>query len=104
MQRLYIYIGSYNGIEMKNGRSYLRAWLSLSVATFLVLVVIHVGLPALLLVLQVPSFEVGVGELWFINWKNDASGFGIEFNLVPLMIIAIIVGLVGVFIKFRFKR
>jgi hypothetical protein len=89
---------------MKNIWSYFRNWLSLSVATFLVLLVIQIGLPALLLFLQVSSFELNIGDLWILNWENEASGSGIRFNLVPLLAIAIIVGLVGIFMKSLRKR
>lgn len=91
-------------LKMKNIWSYFRNWLSLSVATFLVLLAIHIGLPALLVFLQVPSFELSIGDLWILNWKNEASGSGIGFNLVPLLVIAIIVGLVRVLIKLSRKR
>ncbi|MUG91429.1 hypothetical protein F7734_02570 [Scytonema sp. UIC 10036] len=89
---------------MKNIWSFLKNWLSLSVGTFLVLLAIHIGLPALFLFLQVSSFELSIGSLWILNWKNEASGSGIRFNLVPLLAIAIIVGLVGFLIKLSRKR
>ncbi|KYC43665.1 hypothetical protein WA1_00390 [Scytonema hofmannii PCC 7110] len=89
---------------MKNIWSYFRKWLSLSVATFLGLLAIQIGLPALLLFLQVSSFELNIGDLWILNWENEASGSGICFNLVPLLAIAIIVSLVGIFMKSLRKR
>ncbi|MFL9458248.1 hypothetical protein AB0758_45425 [Tolypothrix bouteillei VB521301_2] len=89
---------------MKNIWSFLKNWLILSLGTFVVLLAIHIGLPALLLFLQVSSFELSIGGLWILNWKNDASSSGIRFNLVPLLAIAIIVGLVGFLIKLSPKR
>jgi hypothetical protein len=89
---------------MKNLWSYFRNWLGLSVATFLGLLALQIGLPALLLLLQVSSFELNIGNLWILNWENETSGSGIRFNLVPLLAIAIIVGLVGIVMKSIRKR
>ncbi|RAM47969.1 MAG: hypothetical protein C6Y22_30395 [Hapalosiphonaceae cyanobacterium JJU2] len=86
---------------MKSIKSNLKTWLSLSATTFLVLITINLGLPALLLILHVPSFEVGDGALWILRWHHDASGSGIQFNLVPLLIVAIVVGSLGLLIKFQ---
>ncbi|KYC43695.1 hypothetical protein WA1_00560 [Scytonema hofmannii PCC 7110] len=82
----------------------LKTWLSLTVITFLILVVVFLGLPAPLLILRVPSFAIGGGWLWILRWQNDADGFGIRFNLVPLLITAIVVGTVGLLVKLRSDR
>ncbi|AFZ20328.1 hypothetical protein [Allocoleopsis franciscana] len=89
---------------MKSTKSNLKTWLSLSAGTFLGLIAINLGLPALFLILRVPSFAVGNKDLWILRWKNDASGSGIEFNLVFLLMVAIVVGLVGLLIKVQSKR
>ncbi|MBH8555118.1 hypothetical protein I8751_22760 [Nostocaceae cyanobacterium CENA357] len=84
---------------MRNKTSNLKTWLSLSAITFLILIIIFLGLPALFLLLRVPSFAIGDGALWILRWKNEADGSGISFNLLPLLIIAIVVGLVGLIIR-----
>lgn len=89
---------------MKSIKSNLKTWLSLSAATFLVLIAINLGLPALFLILRVPSFEVGSGALWILRWQNDVSGSGIQFNLVPLLVVAIVIGLLGLLIKLQRDR
>lgn len=89
---------------MKRIESNLKTWLSLTVVTFLTLIAVFLGLPALFLILRLPSFEIGDGALWILRWQNDASGSGIRFNLVPLLIIAIVVGSLGLLLKLRGDR
>jgi hypothetical protein len=91
-------------VEMKRRHSNLKTWLRWSLATFLLLIVIHLGLPALFLALRVPSFMIGNDTWWLLEWKNTASESGIRFNLMPLFAIAIGVGLVGLLVKSRSKR
>ncbi|MEA5505746.1 hypothetical protein VB735_22065 [Halotia wernerae UHCC 0503] len=79
--------------------SNLKTWLSLSAITFLILIIIFLGLPALLLLLRVPSFAIGEGALWILRWKNEADGSGISFNLLPLLIIALVVGLAKILMR-----
>ncbi|WP_277128163.1 hypothetical protein [Chlorogloeopsis fritschii] len=86
---------------MKRIESNLKTWLILTVVTFLTLIAVFLGLPALFLILRVPSFEIGDSALWVLRWQNNASGSGIRFNLVPLLIIAIIVGLLGLLLKLK---
>jgi NhaP-type Na+/H+ and K+/H+ antiporter len=68
---------------MKRVEPKLIAWLRLSIATFLGLVAINLGLPALLLLLQIPSFVIGGDELWLLQWQNDklALTFSSIFSL-----------------------
>lgn len=73
----------------------LKTWLRITVVAFLLLVVIFLALPLPFMVLGVPSFATGEKVLWLVRWQNDASGSGIEFNLVPLLIVAALVGVVG---------
>lgn len=89
---------------MNSTKSKLKTWLSLTVGTFLLLIAVFLGLPALFLILRVPSFEIGDGVLWILRWQNDANGSGIRFNLVPLLIIALVVGLLGLLVKLRSDR
>ncbi len=62
------------------------------------------GILALFLILRVSSLQIGNGTLWILRWQNDASGSGIRFNLVPLLMIAIIVGEQRWLIKLRSDR
>lgn len=82
----------------------LKTWLRLTTVAFVVLVVIFLALPLLFLLLRIPSFEIGKGVLWLVRWQNNSSGNGIEFNLVPLLIVAAIVGVLGVLVKLRRDR
>ena len=82
----------------------LKTWLRLTAVAFVILVVIFLALPLLFLLLRIPSFEIGQGVLWLVRWQNDSSGNGIEFNLVPLLIVAAIVGVLGVLVKLRRDR
>jgi hypothetical protein len=86
---------------MRAKASNLRTFLSLSGGTFLLLLLINLGLPALLLLLRVPSFAIGDGPFWLLRWENTAARSGIEFNLLLLFIIAIAVGLIGLIAKQR---
>ncbi|MFB2769992.1 hypothetical protein ACE1AT_12015 [Pelatocladus sp. BLCC-F211] len=86
---------------MKRIESNLKTWLILTILTFLTLIAVFLGLPALFLILRIPSFEIGDRALWILRWQNDASGSGIRFNLVALLIIAIIVGSLGLLLKSR---
>ena len=89
---------------MKRTHFNLKTWLRWSLATFLSLIIIHLGLPALFLVLQVPSFMIGNDTWWLLEWKNTASESGIRFNLMPLFALAIGVGLVGLLVKSHSNR
>lgn len=89
---------------MKRVEPKLIAWLRLSVVTFLGLVAINLGLPALLLLLQVPSFVIGGDRLWLLQWQNDETGSSIQFNLLSLCVIAIALSIVMILIKDRKNR
>ena len=89
---------------MNNTWSSLKTWLRLSATTFLLLIAINFGLPALFLVLRVPSFAIGNDAFWILRWENTASGFGLKFNLLPLLAIAVVIGLVSLSIKLLGKR
>lgn len=85
---------------MSNFLPSLKTWFILSGTTFLLLIMIHLGLPALLLLLRVPSFTLEAGELlWITQWENTADGSSIQFNLLALLLIAILVGLIGAWIQ-----
>jgi hypothetical protein len=68
---------------MIHTRTKLKTRLRLSVATFLLLILIHLALPALFLLLRIPSFEVD-DPVWILPWQNDETGSGIRFNLLFL--------------------
>lgn len=87
---------------MNNKKSKFKAWLSLCSITFLTLILIFLGIPALLLIFGVPSFEIGEGAFWILRWQNNADGSGISFNLVALLIIAFFIGSIS--LVFRVKR
>jgi 4-hydroxybenzoate polyprenyltransferase len=70
----------------------LKAWLGLTAVIFLLLILIHLALPALFLALQVPSFALG-REGWILRWQNEVAGSGLQFNLIILLIVAIALGL-----------
>lgn len=89
---------------MKRVEPKLVAWLRLSIVTFLGLVAINLGLPALLLLLQFPSFVIGGDELWFLQWQNDKTGSNLQFNLLPLCIIAIALSIIIILVKDRKNR
>ncbi|WP_096624147.1 hypothetical protein [Calothrix sp. NIES-3974] len=55
----------------------------------MLLIIILIGLPAPLLILNVPSFSLGQEWYLILQWKNDVTGFGIEFKLLPIVILAI---------------
>lgn len=80
-----------------------RTWLKLTTATFLLLLLIHLALPALLLGLQVQSFTLG-RQGWILRWQNDESGSGFQFNLLFLLAIAILVSLILTILKTRGKQ
>lgn len=89
---------------MRHLTSELKTFLSLSFLTFLTLILVFLGLPALFLLLQIPSFEISIATLWILRWQNNTEGSGIHFNLVALLMIAVIVGLIGLLIRFTKSR
>lgn len=89
---------------MRDSESNLKTWLGLTVVTFLMLIVILLGLPALFLIFSVPSFAIGEGSFWVLRWQNDATGFRIQFNIIPLLIISLFVGVVGLWRKRKRDR
>lgn len=72
-------------------------FLQIFLATFVTLGLVAIALPALLLVFDIPSFQIGVGDGPFslLEWRNEADGTGIQFGLLPLALLALVVGLVG---------
>lgn len=88
-------------------RSTWITWLRLSLVTFVLLVLIFIGLPALLLAFQVPSFQLGIkNAFWIAEWTNNADSSGIQFNvLVNVLVLVIIAVLVGLLIAlFQHRR
>jgi hypothetical protein len=81
----------------------LKSWLGLSVATFLLLILIHLGLPALFLFLDVPSFSIGE-EWWLLRWQNDETGSEIQFNLMFLFVISVVIGFISLLVRIRRKQ
>ncbi|MBW4619356.1 MAG: hypothetical protein KME17_08355 [Cyanosarcina radialis HA8281-LM2] len=75
--------------------SSLQRFLRLSLGAFLLLLLINIGLPAIFLLLQVPSFAIGNDPFWLLRWSYTDRGSGIEFNVLLLLAIAIIIGLLG---------
>lgn len=84
--------------------SNLKKWLILSLSTFLLLILINLGLPAIFLLMKVPSFTIGNNSFWFMEWSNTASGTSIRFNLMFLLVIAIVIALLRLLLKLRTKH
>ncbi|MEB3216116.1 MAG: hypothetical protein VKN72_07760 [Nostocales cyanobacterium 94392] len=83
---------------MRNINSKLKTWLGITITAFLLLILICLGMAGFFLLLRVPSFEIGEGYFWVLRWENNADGSGIRFNIFSLMIIACLIGLLGLFI------
>lgn len=81
----------------------LKQWIGLSLAAFLLLIIINLALPALFLVLNVPSFSISFGAFWLLRWENTATGTSVQFDLTFLLAIAIVFALAVVLNK-RLKR
>lgn len=88
---------------MNHTQTTLKTWLRWSMATFLLLVLIHLALPTLFLLFQVPSFTVDY-PVSILRWQNDETGTGIRFNLLFLLVIAVGIGLILTFTKTRRKH
>ncbi len=73
-------------------------FLHISVLTFLTLILCFFGLPAILLLLQIPSFKLQWGLLELMRWQNNVEGSAIHFNLLPLLVIALGAGFLGLFL------
>ncbi len=71
---------------------------------FLTLVLIFLALPALFLLANIPSFEMGQGFYWILRWRNDSEGSGISFNLLPPLVIALGIGAMVSFTRPRLGR
>lgn len=70
-----------------------KKFLGISLQIFVLLIVILIGLPAPLLILNVPSFSIGQEWYLILKWINDTTGFRVEFKLLPIIILAICFGL-----------
>lgn len=88
---------------MKQSQIKLKTWAGWSITFFLLLVLIHMALPALFLLFQVPSFSIG-HQGWILDWQNDSTGSGIQFNLLVLLAMAGLIGLILTLIKPYKKR
>ena len=62
--------------------------------TLLLLMLVFVALPALLKLIDVNSFRLGDGVLLVLDWRNDSDGSRITFGVLPLVLLAIVVGLI----------
>ncbi|MFB2876788.1 hypothetical protein [Floridanema aerugineum] len=82
----------------------LKKWLILSLSIFLLLILINLGLPAIFLLMRVPSFTIGNNNFWIMEWSNTASGTSIRFNLMFLLAIAVVIALVRLLFKLRTKH
>lgn len=69
-------------------------------ATIVVLGLVFAALPASLQVLDVPAFSIGNEPFLLLSWRNDASGTGIRFSLLPFCLLALGLGLIA----YRFKQ
>jgi hypothetical protein len=79
--------------KMNNIRFNLKSSLILSAASFFILVFIFSGLPALLLLLNIPSLAIGDDRFWILRQKNEADSSGITFNPIPLFVAVLLVNL-----------
>ncbi|MGB3199249.1 MAG: hypothetical protein WBA99_00005, partial [Nodosilinea sp.] len=61
-------------------------------ATIIVLGLVFAALPAVLQVLNVPAFSIGDEPFLLFSWRNDATGSGIHFNLLPFGLLALGIG------------
>lgn len=86
---------------MRIKSSNLKIFLILSGRTFLLLVLIGLGLPLPFLLLRVPSFAIGDDPFWLLRWRNTTADSGIQLNIMLLFIIAIAVGWIGLVAKRR---
>ncbi|NJL83189.1 MAG: hypothetical protein HC890_09980 [Chloroflexaceae bacterium] len=90
---------------MKSDRNLkILKFLGITMLTFLLLILVFMGLPAILLLLQVPSFKLGEGIFWLARWQNETEGSSIKFNLVLLFLIAIVVGFFSLWRPFHQTR
>jgi LPXTG-motif cell wall-anchored protein len=81
------------------GNSRLKQFLGTTVLTFLLLVLLGAGLPALLMLLDVPPFAIGDRAFWLLRWQNDTAGSSITFNWLPLLGLAIVLGTLAVLLR-----
>jgi len=86
---------------MSQVSSKLKTFLMLSISIFLFLLLIHLALPAVFLLLQIPSFAIGDSNAWILRWQNDATGFGIQFNLLFLAGMALVASLIVLLFRSR---
>ena len=69
-------------------------FLQVFAVVLVILVLVLAALPALLRAFDVPSFSIGDRAFWLLSWRNEAEKTGIRFSVVPLIILAVGVGLV----------
>ncbi|NEP18373.1 MAG: hypothetical protein F6J97_15955 [Leptolyngbya sp. SIO4C1] len=75
--------------------SIFKSWLKTSLTITIIAVALFFSLPAILLLLQVPSFSLGSGRYWITRWQNEPSGSGLELNLALLLIAIAIVATIS---------
>lgn len=63
-------------------------------ATLLTLGLVFIALPALLQLMDIPSFRLGDGLLLVLSWRNEAEGTEIMFGVLPLGILALAIALI----------
>ncbi|MDM9385505.1 DUF3267 domain-containing protein [Chlorogloeopsis sp. ULAP01] len=84
-------------------RSVLGAWGNITLIVLMVFLIGSFLLPLIFNILQVPSFMLGTDAFWLIRWQNDATGFGLTFNLVSLLLIAAGIGILGILVQVFFR-
>ncbi|MGB3310046.1 MAG: hypothetical protein WBG32_24660 [Nodosilinea sp.] len=57
------------------------------------IVLLFITLPAVLQILNAPSFALGSEPFMWLSWRNEANSARIRFNVLPLTLVAFAIGL-----------
>lgn len=83
---------------------FLQAWFKITLFAFLFLSLITVLMLVLFTITRVPSFVIGNDNFWILRWQYEPSiKFAIQFNPVSVLIIAAIIGFIGLWLKRKNK-
>ncbi|PSR15957.1 hypothetical protein C8255_20410 [filamentous cyanobacterium CCP3] len=69
--------------------------------TLVTIFLLFTALPAVLQILNTPSFALGSEPFMWLSWRNEADGTGIRFNVLPLILLAFAIGLFSTWLPQR---
>lgn len=94
----------FSGTNNDKSSSVVRRSLNFILMTLALLVITSFLLVPIFKALTLPSFIIGINNFWILRWENTSQGFGIGFNWLSILILALVYFLVSIVISILTKN